>query len=98
MWPLAMTTRSTKPARIGLSAEAVVSVMDSRCDASDGCVCCGLWCLSSCGLAAARDVIAVMRDQADRAISTGQLHALPRFHTPAYRRGGLSTALGETWF
>ena len=36
--------------------------------------------VSSCGLAAARDAFA--GDQADRAISKAQLHALPRFHTP----------------
>ena len=38
------------------------------------------------------------RMEADRAISTGQLHALLRFHMPAYRRGGLPRLLGETWF
>src|SRR3954465_7852823 len=35
--PLAMTTRSTNRP-VGLSAEAVVSCEDMRCDASDGCV------------------------------------------------------------
>ena len=45
--------------------------------------------LSSCGLSAARDVFVTIdlpvgkrRDQAARAISKAQLHALPRFHTP----------------
>ena len=59
--------------------------------------CCGLACVWHAGLLL-RAVVAAEEIELDRAIRTGQLHALPRFHTRPIDVVVYHGPRGETWF